>query len=386
MMKMMSFPRWCRGVFFSGLIVPCFLLGAAVLAVSAPAALAAPAARATDLPGTPLPASLFGDADRPVRLVDRLDVSVLPPGRHHFAFSGGADNTGMASLVPLIVVRGATDGPRLTLTAGVHGDELNGLRVLHRLADVLDPDHLKGSVLMVAGVNRSGLARGSRYFQSTSSGGHDVDLNRLAPGRITSGDAAERFMARLWRRVLADNTSLAIDLHTQTRGTEYPLFVFADFRRQAVRDMAFQLAPDMIKNDGGQDGTVETAFMDLGVPAVTFEIGAPKRFQDRLVGRALEGIRNVMRGQGLLDGPVTRAEQRPVTGDSFTNVTTPTGGIVVVDVALGQKVARGDRLARLFNPFGEEIRTFSAPVAGHVVARATDPLREPGAMLVRLLH
>ena len=47
--------------------------------------------------------------------------------------------------MPVIVIRGARPGHRLLLTAGIHGDELNGIDVLHRMAASVDPATLSGT-------------------------------------------------------------------------------------------------------------------------------------------------------------------------------------------------------------------------------------------------
>ena len=52
--------------------------------------------------------------------------------------------------VPLIVVNGAGDGPRLWLSAVVHGPEATGTEVIRRvLREALDPKKLRGSIIAV---------------------------------------------------------------------------------------------------------------------------------------------------------------------------------------------------------------------------------------------
>ena len=47
---------------------------------------------------------------------------------------------------PVFVARGAEPGPTLCITAGVHGDELNGVEVSRRAFSRLDPATLRGWV------------------------------------------------------------------------------------------------------------------------------------------------------------------------------------------------------------------------------------------------
>ncbi len=328
--------------------------------------------------------SVAANDEHLAQIVDALPHS-FERGRHHFFLNASETATGQSLLVPVVVIEGAKPGRSMLISAGVHGDELNGIRVIHRLADIVAPDQLTGRLLLIPGLNQTGLLANNRHFIGSGGGGFMVDLNRSFPGNAKGG-TADRFLDAVWRGVIKDRVDLAIDLHTQTRGTAYPLFVFADFRNTTARGMAFALLPQMIKNDVGEDGTLETSLLRMDIPAVTFEIGEPKRFQADLVEQATLGVLNTLRYTGLLSGPVTKPRTPPVVGDRYTNVNARRGGIAVIEVALGDRLERGDLVARLYDPFGVEVDRYHAPHAGHVLAIATDPLREPGAMLVRILE
>jgi hypothetical protein len=272
------------------------------------------------------------------------------------------------------------------LTAAVHGDELNGIGVIHRLMEDIDPEGLSGTLIGVPGVNQAGMIANNRHFQLSGGGGSMVDLNRIMPGEEGATNPAEAYVYRLWNFVLKDNADLAIDLHTQTRGTVYPLFVFADYRKKAIWLMATDLMPDIIKRDKGQSGALETTYVEAGIPSVTLEVGAPKQFQHRLISRAVSGIKNVMRRHGMLKGAATEASVAPIIGTSYTNVTTETGGVAMIHVSLLDRVEKGQHVATLYDPHGRVIKKYHAPHGGYILALATDPLREIGGMLVRILQ
>lgn len=59
----------------------------------------------------------------------------------------------------------------------------------------------------------------------------------------------------MWNKLFFPNADVAIDLHTQTRGTAYPMFVFADYRDPSVKEMASYLNADQVKDDEGVLGT-----------------------------------------------------------------------------------------------------------------------------------
>lgn len=328
----------------------------------------------------------LGDRVDGVEVISALDVNQLSSGRHVFYFEAGWRSTGQKILVPVLVHKGNESGKRLMLTAAVHGDELNGIEVIHRVFRELEEADIQGTVIGVPGVNQTGLEANNRHFIGRSAGGHMQDPNRLFPGSLSGGSAASLYVGKVWDKLLRPNADIAIDLHTQSKGAAYPLFVFADFSNPVAYQMAFALMPDMIKNDGGHQGTLETAYVSSGVPAVTYELGAPDSLQEDMINRAVAGIWNVMRLNKMASGDPVRPEQRPFVGSSYTNVYAVEGGFAHIKVSLKEAVEKGDHVATIVDPLGRLVRRYHAPHAGRVLAVSTNPLREAGAMLVRILR
>ena len=105
----------------------------------------------------------------------------------------------------------------MALTAAVHGDELNGVSIIHHLAfgddhiadtndDHIDVSKLAGTLLCVPVVNVEGMILQTR---STPDG---RDLNRLFPGKAT-GNQAQRIAHALFEQVVR-RANYLIDLHT----------------------------------------------------------------------------------------------------------------------------------------------------------------------------
>lgn len=322
-----------------------------------------------------------GDRIDGVAVIERLDVADLPSGTHRFWFAGVGNSLGQSWWVPVVVVKGARPGPRLLLTAGMHGDELSSIAVAHELARTA-PEQLSGVLIVVPGANPPALLRQTRNF-TTSREGDGVNLNRQMPGNET-GDAPERLAGRLWTRVLRPNADAVVDLHTQSRGTAYPMFAFTDPRLPRNRRMAELVGPDMIKIDAGAKGSVETAFNDAGVPAITLELGGPLRFDPVMVRRGTDGLRNLMREMKMLDGEVA-APPPAFVGNQGTSVRTDRAGWATLSVELGDAVRKGQTVATLADPFGRVIASYAAPLEGRVLVVATDPMREPGDSLIRIL-
>lgn len=345
-----------------------------LLLIAAPALLltAMPALAATEPAG-----SLDG-----IAIVDRLDAGQLPAGTvTRFWFRAGDNSIAQSWLVPVVVIKGAKPGPRLLITAGIHGDELNGLSVIHRLAET-DPAMLQGTLVMVPGLNTPGLLQSSREWTPNFSRSAP-NLNREMPG-VDGGRGVEDYAGRLWFRLLRPNADQAVDLHTQSRGTAYVMYAFASTQR--TRTMADLVAPDIIKLDPGEKGTIENELTRDGVPAITLELGRPEVFDTAMIDRVIAGIRNLMREMGMLTGPVVPRSPATFTGNIQTQVRAPRAGLATLLTPLGSDVREGQQIAAIVDAFGRRIATVTAPVSGRISTIFTDPRRERGDMIVRIIH
>jgi uncharacterized protein len=285
------------------------------------------------------------------------------------------------------LVKKAGDGPVIFLQSSIHGDELAGAQVIFELFKQLSTMDIRGTVVAVQGMNPTGLLLHSRYFYQTGKGGSWVDLNRAMPGDITSTDSGARLSYTLWNDLyMPSNPTFFFDLHTQSTGTAFPYFVYADRRNELVDDIMKITPADIIKDDLGEDGTVETEMIKAGVPAVTLELGSPKSWNEEINMRGVQGIKNAMIHLGMWDGEIDMMNIETFNCNETAQVIAQRGGYMETIVELEDDVKEGTVLGYLFDAFGDVRENYTAPVAGRVLSLATDPIREPGSMIARLCY
>ncbi|MBE9141221.1 succinylglutamate desuccinylase/aspartoacylase family protein [Nodosilinea sp. LEGE 07088] len=339
----------------------------------------------------PLPAQTryTGDTLQGVPVISHLAVSDLAPGqRHRVYFQGVQMGTGQHWYVPVVVTKGSRPGPCIALTAGVHGDEVSGIDAVQRVMAQLDPTAMAGAVLAVLGVSRPAIELTRSLWPTAQQGGLAFDMNRVWPGDETGDNAPARHAGLLWNRLLINNVDAVLDYHTVTTGSAFTMFCFADLRQPAIRQMAELLPVEQIKDDPGLAGTLETAFVDAGIPALTLEIGEGRRFEPQKIALAVEGSLNVLKHYGLIEGPMgrTAADGGTVFGNALATVRATTGGFLELLVGLRDRVIPGQPVARQRSAFGDVVADYHAPVAGEVAVVARDALCEPGTRIVQILH
>jgi uncharacterized protein len=84
--------------------------------------------------------------------------------------------------------------------------------------------------------------------------------------------------------------------------------------------------------------------------------------------------------------PDVQPATKPFLGNENTSLRANVGGFVELKVGLLDMVQAGQLLARQMNAFGETVAEYRAPHDGKVLSVGDEPLREPGALIVRLIR
>jgi predicted deacylase len=103
-----------------------------------------------------------------------------------------------------------------------------------------------------------------------------------------------------------------------------------------------------------------------------------------MITRAVEGIERVMVDLKMV-AVAPAATVTPFVANQIVPVRTTRGGYTSLVVSLGQDVEKDELIATVSDPFGRVIEAIHAPVAGKINTLATDPTREPGDMVVRII-
>ncbi len=317
------------------------------------------------------------------QVIQSLDVTDLPSGEHKFWFRIATNALSQWQHLPVLVFKGPKPGKKIMITAGVHGDEYNGVLAAQKTARELVGAELAGTVTIVPAVNLSGMLNKARDFCSPDPDAARANLNRFFPGN-ESGNEASRYLHTLWNNLLKPNADLAIDLHTQTTGTVYPLYVFADFRLEDCLKMARLINPDVILDDPGEDGVLETVWNNSGVPSITVEIGVGLYTEQSLINRTVDGIFNVLKHYEVLSGELATIKSC-VEGKDIVSVRAELGGFVLPQVNLMETVEQGQLVAIQYDGFGDEIQRYTAPTSGTVISHNVESIRAAGSLLVRLI-
>jgi uncharacterized protein len=358
----------------------------AALAIAAGAANAQGAATTS---ADPASATVYtGDTIQGKKVVSALDVNDLEPGKKHLLYFQGVEMpTGQHWYVSVTVAKGAKPGKRIVLVSGVHGDEMSSVHTVQTLMNQLDPRAMSGTVMAVADVSRPAMEGIQRRWPNQGRGIDLIDMNREWPGNENGATAPSRHAGLLFNRLLRPNADFAIDFHTGTTGFEVTAFNIAGMDVPEVKAMVELYPVGQIFDNHVYPGVLHNAFMDVGIPAFTPEIGAARVLNLEMISLFVEGTMNVLKHHGILAGPLGRTgkDVDVFIGNGALPILATQGGLVEHLVKLNDKVDAGQKVAIQRNSFGEVVAEYTSSVAGEVTGQRSDAMSEPGNPLVFIL-
>lgn len=269
----------------------------------------------------------------------------------------------LPSGVPVTLTRhqytGAEAGPTVYVQAAQHGREICGTETLRRLHDYLtDTDAtLAGDVVAVPVADPLTFDHLS-YTTPEELDSISPNMNRVWPGD-PNGTLHQRLAAALWAQ--AAEADAVVDLHTATADV-LPHVVYTagdeDSKRLAeafgtTLHLAEPAGEDAASewHDRSFDGKLRVAAHDAGIPCITPEIGDSRRIQESAVETAVDGLAEVLRSLGALEGTASVATPRRCQ-NHLGRVRADASGLFrpAPSRSLGDDVDEGDHLGTLYDP------------------------------------
>jgi predicted deacylase len=274
------------------------------------------------------------------------------------------------------VRRGTKPGPRLLVTAAVHGDEINGVEVIRRLMK-LSMRKLAGDLLLIPIVNLPAFLARSRYLPDRR------DLNRLFPGSASGSFGAR--LASILTNDVSKRCTHGIDLHTgAVNRPNLPQIRFSADVSGAV-DMAKAFGAPVMITSSVRSGSFRNLFSRHQKPQLMFEGGEAGNLEPASVRIAVQGVLSVMRHLGML-APLAHTGTRvaPVICRETRWERAPRGGLFLPSAQLGKIATRGMVLGEIGDPFGTETTPVLATEEGVIIGRARNAVIDEGDGIVHI--
>jgi hypothetical protein len=245
--------------------------------------------------------------------------------------------------LPVIIINGHDDGPKVVLCGATHSTELSGTATIHALMKRIDPSKLKGSIIAFPTANPLAMQFGA--YVSPHDG---ANLAVSYPGS-ESGSITGRFANFIWKNATL-GSNLIVDLHENVKPClKFTLTGYSkdkDAEKRAL-ELARAYGVTVIRNRSSEvdTGTAGMKVGDLywaelgltnGIPGFTAELEGSfeSRFdeaQSSVVRVGVRGIMNTLSTLGMVQEKVQpQTETLVLKGDfkSSGNIRANRGGLV----------------------------------------------------------
>lgn len=282
--------------------------------------------------------------------------------------------------IPLQVICSKKPGPRLFISAAIHGDELNGVEIVRRLVKTSALKRLSGTLIVIPIVNVFGIIQHSRYLPDRR------DLNRSFPGSKRGSLAAR--LAHIFLHEVVRQCDYGIDLHTGAIHRSNLPQIRANLDDPETKELSEAFSVPVLLNSNLRDGSLRQVADEHGVKVLLYEAGEALRFDELSIRAGVRGILSVMRSLKML--PQTKAQKKrsePFIARSSNWERAPESGILRSIAPLGARVNTGDLLgviadpSDLFDPTEYEVK---AQCSGLVIGKSNIPLVNEGDALFHI--
>lgn len=251
---------------------------------------------------------------------------------------------------------GEKDGPTVGLSAAIHGNENTSSQAMLDIFRAVKDLPLKGRILMLPVANARAMAVNHRFTPID-----ELNLNREFPGN-RSGNYTQQLAAAITEEFL-EKIDVHIDLHAGTdRPTVDYVYIWTDEALSRAFGSTILYRPAESKEGTVFSGTTKAVTIDKrGIPCVVVELGGGIVDQTPYVKRTVDGVLNMLRHLGVIEGDVQPPPKQVVVNSIATIRPTQAGWLEPLCPPLGERIGKGDLLGRVVSPYSfktlEEIPT-----------------------------
>jgi uncharacterized protein len=263
--------------------------------------------------------------------------------------------------IPVIIERSLIDGPVVLLSAGIHGDEINGVEIVRQIIIQKINKPKIGTIICIPIVNMFGFVNKSREFPDGR------DLNRVFPGS-KKGSLASRFAFHILKEIMPV-VDFAVDFHAGGASRfNAPQIRIAPNNPELKKlsdifDAPFTLYSKNIA------GSFRNSSDKLNVKMLLFEGGKSLDINDQIALEGVNGTKRLLNYLGMLNDKHKIVHQltKTIYIEKSGWLRAKCSGLFHDNNLIGCFVEKGTVLGTITDPFGKFEQKVKAPNNGYVI-------------------
>ena len=262
---------------------------------------------------------------------------------------------------PVIIQRATAPGPTVLITAGIHGDEINGVEIVRQIIAKKINITAVGTTICIPILNTFGFLNADRTFPDGR------DLNRVFPGTKT-GSLASR-VAYYFTKEILPFADYCLDFHTGgAQRFNAPQIRITPKSPELLKLGAIFNAPFTVMASNISKSYRATCHK-IGTPILLFEGGKSQSSNKNIVTQGVDGVMRVLNHLGMLglgiDTPKKRTPTIVISSSKW--VRAQKSGLLHVKIPCNKYVEKGEFLATITDPYGTMRFKVLAPNKGYII-------------------
>lgn len=310
--------------------------------------------------------------------LDICGVKVQPGERLTLALPTPEIYTCAPLHIPMHIIHGKKEGPRVLICATLYGDEANGIDIVHRLLETRLLKNLSGTLICIPVMNVYGLINHTRFLPD----GHD--LAESFPG-TEKGSFASR-LAHLFTSEIINLMTHCINIRSGPSHIYKLPQVYYHPEDPVATHLAHTFGAPVVRPSDEKTGFFYSEQGTPKCPTLIYEGGEAHRADDYSVKIGLKGIVRVLKDLEMIKLKTSKPpEQDFVLAKKTKWIHAPGSGIFQVKKNVGSHVTVGETLAIITDPFGSlQQYEVTAPREGIISSITTYPHVFEGQRLMDL--
>lgn len=274
--------------------------------------------------------------------------------------------------IPIIVSRALTPGPTVLMTAGIHGDEINGVEIVRQLIAKKINRPQRGTVICIPILNIFGFLNADRSFPDGR------DLNRVFPGTKT-GSLASRVAYHFTKEILP-LADFCLDFHTGGASRFNAAQIRITPNEPQLLALAKVFNAPFTVFSSNIDKSYRSTCQNMGIPSLLFEGGKSLDGNKHIVKYGVEGVMRFLDHLEMLAEKFTvpKATTNSVLIEKSRWIRAQKSGLLHVKIDCNKHVKKGEFLATITDPFGTMRHKVLSPNEGYIINVNQAPIVHQG--------
>lgn len=280
--------------------------------------------------------------------------------------------------VPVIIERAKKPGPTVLITAGIHGDEVNGVEIVRQIIAKGINKPKKGTIICIPVINIFGFIHMDREFPDGR------DLNRVFPGS-KAGSLASRVAHKLTTEVVP-YADMIMDFHTGGADRFNSPQIRIVKNEPILEELASSFGAPFVLYSKNLSKSFRNTCYKLGIPILLYEGGKSFHIDSVVTNTGVNGAKRVLHHLEMLKSKfkVTKPKTRSIYIEESKWIRAKHSGMFKASVTINSKVNKGDPIGNITDPYGKFNHFVKAGNSGYIFNVNQSPLVYQGDALFHI--